>query len=128
VRVCRRPRQKIFINDLPCFFASDDSLLGNLFEFFETLKSCRVHIVVVTDIEMDGTLGGINLPKIRKIIDACPCAVIISGGVSSIEDIRSLCTLEENAAGKLEGVIVGKALYEGKLFLKDAYQALRKRV
>ena len=98
----------------------------NLFEFFKHLRNYKIKFVVVTDIEKDGTLGGINLPKIRKIIDASPCPVIISGGVSSLEDVRSLCILEKKAVGKLRGMIVGKALYERKLTLKDAAQAMRR--
>jgi len=98
----------------------------NLFEFFQDLRNYPIQFVVVTDIERDGTLGGVNLPKIQKIISASPCPVIISGGVSRLEDVRALSVLEENAVGKLTGVIVGKALYEKRFGLKDALKAARR--
>lgn len=99
----------------------------NLFEYLKSLKNYPIRLIVVTDIERDGTLKGINLTKIQRIVSSSPCPVIISGGISSLEDMRSLHAIEEKAGNRLSGVIIGKALYEGKLTLKEAAQAVRKR-
>lgn len=72
--------------------------------------------LIYTDIKRDGMLAG---PDLAGIIDLCRrvnCAVIASGGVASLGDIINLRSL---ALPNLAGVIVGKALYEGKITLKD---------
>lgn len=93
----------------------------SIFDFFKQWGKYRPSVVIVTDIERDGTLGGIDLPKIERILEKSPCPVIISGGVSSLDDIGSLALLKMRiVCGPLEGVIVGKALYEGKLNLREA--------
>ena len=73
--------------------------------------------LVFTDISTDGTLVGPPLTSIRLLCESVVCQVIASGGVSSLDDIRALRALKlEN----LEGVIVGKALYEKKFTLREA--------
>jgi phosphoribosylformimino-5-aminoimidazole carboxamide ribotide isomerase len=70
--------------------------------------------VTCTDIGMDGMLGGPNVALYKKLLVLFPTLkVIASGGVSSIEDLKSL-----KAAG-VEGAIVGKAIYEEKIKLED---------
>ena len=59
-------------------------------------------------------LGGTNVDLYQRLSEAFDLHIIASGGVSSIQDIRSLAEL------KLYGAIVGKAIYEGKLDLADA--------
>lgn len=76
--------------------------------------------IAVTDIERDGTLGGPNLELLAEVLSASSVPVIASGGVSSLEDLAALAALP---AGPLEGVIVGKALYEGRFTLRQAIQA-----
>lgn len=72
---------------------------------------------VVTDIARDGTLEGPNLIYLSEFLDQVDAAVIASGGVSSLEDLMKLASLGRR---NLEGVIVGKALYEGKFQLSQA--------
>ena len=89
-------------------------------ELVGTLKGLPLAGVVYTDIARDGMLEGPNLSSLRDIVDASPVPVIASGGVTRIEDIRAI-----NALGaRIEGAIVGKALYDGKLDLKQAMAAL----
>jgi len=66
-----------------------------------------------TDVEVEGRMEGINLKRTREVVESTELPVIVSGGVSSKEDLRNL---EEIGTW---GVVIGKALYEGKLrFLK----------
>lgn len=79
-----------------------------------------VEAIIYTDIQRDGMLSGVNADATAKLAEAINIPVIASGGVSGIDDIRSLCDVSESG---IYGVILGRALYEGTLELKDA-QAL----
>ena len=70
-----------------------------------------------TDIHRDGMQTGPNLEATRRLAEAVSIPVVASGGVSTIEDIKNLLRLE--SAG-VQGVITGKALYDGSLDLKEA--------
>ncbi|HKY64089.1 MAG TPA: 1-(5-phosphoribosyl)-5-[(5-phosphoribosylamino)methylideneamino]imidazole-4-carboxamide isomerase [bacterium] len=76
-----------------------------------------VHSLIFTDIARDGMLTGPNLEALKEVLKVTELPVIASGGISSLEDIRSLVELEDC---KLLGVITGKAIYENKFSLKDA--------
>ena len=76
-----------------------------------------VKTIIYTDILRDGMLTGPNIPALKSAMQASDLSVIASGGIASLEDIKSLVDLEDC---KLLGVIVGKALYEEKFTLKDA--------
>lgn len=69
--------------------------------------------IVYTDISRDGMLQGVNVAAMTAMCAATPLPVIASGGVTTLDDIRRLAWLP------LAGCIVGRALYEGHLFLKD---------
>jgi len=86
----------------------DDDVLT----FCERLVALGVRRVVYTDVARDGLLGGPNVAMTREI--SRRMAVIGSGGVSTLEDLRAL------ADAGAEGAIVGTALYEGRLTLSDA--------
>jgi phosphoribosylformimino-5-aminoimidazole carboxamide ribotide isomerase len=75
--------------------------------------------VIYTDIARDGMLDGPNLPALREIVACSPVPVIASGGIVRIEDIRHIKAL----GPRIEGAIVGKALYDGKLDLVAAIAA-----
>jgi phosphoribosylformimino-5-aminoimidazole carboxamide ribotide isomerase len=77
-----------------------------------------VAIVIYTDVSRDGMLAGPDLEGARAL-RRCGARVICSGGVSTSADVRAACD-----AG-LAGVIVGRALYEGRLALADALEAAR---
>lgn len=79
--------------------------------------------IIYTDISRDGMLTGPNIPAIREVCGALKIPVIASGGVSSLDDIRSIMELE--GAG-VEGVIVGKALYSGAIDLEQAIALTKK--
>ena len=81
------------------------------------MQSSGVKRIVVTDIATDGTLTGPNIEGLREILAKVEISVIASGGVSGLEDIKKLKAI---GSKNLEGVIVGRALYEGKLDLGEA--------
>lgn len=76
-----------------------------------------VETVVCTDVSRDGTLQGPNLPLLTEVLAAGARGVIASGGIASLDDLRQLQTLEPQG---IIGAIVGKALYEGTIDLKEA--------
>jgi phosphoribosylformimino-5-aminoimidazole carboxamide ribotide isomerase len=78
--------------------------------------------VIYTDIQRDGMLAGPNLVELRAVATATRIPVIASGGVSSVDDIRALVTLEHLG---VSGAIVGRALYDGRLTLEAALAAGR---
>lgn len=86
----------------------------------ETVKrACQAGArrIAITDIERDGTLAGPNLELLEQVLEACEVPVIASGGVSCLEDVAALSSVPYS---NLEGVIIGKALYEGRFTLHEA--------
>ncbi len=87
------------------------------FKLAEDFAKKGVKRFIYTDISTDGMLTGPNLEAQAELCDRVPeCAVIASGGVSAASDIAKLADLNRK---NLEGVIVGKALYDGKTTLKE---------
>ncbi len=85
----------------------------------KAFAECGVEAIICTDVGRDGTLSGVNVPFTVSIAEASGVDTIASGGVRDMRDIRAL--LE---TGKVAGVIVGKAFYEGTLDLKEAFGAV----
>ena len=86
----------------------------------ELAKSCEnagVARIIYTDISRDGTRTGVNLIETSRVAHAVKIPVIASGGVASLEDI---CALKEIEKYGVEGVIVGRALYNGAFTLRQA--------
>lgn len=75
--------------------------------------------VVVTDIARDGRLEGPDVDGLADLLASTAAPIIASGGVSGIADIEALAGISRDDRG-LEGVIVGRALYEGRVLLGDA--------
>jgi len=78
------------------------------------IKAMGVEIVIHTDIAQDGLLSGVNAQASAELAQATGLWVIASGGVAGLEDIQRV-----RRAG-LAGVIIGRALYEGQISLKEA--------
>jgi len=98
---------------------TEDSKVGAI-ELARRLEGAGATRVIYTDISRDGVLVGPNIPALRQMIDGTGLQVIASGGVSQIDDVRALSEIK---VPRLEGVIIGKALYEGHVSLEDALQA-----
>ena len=80
------------------------------------LRDYGVTTIIVTDISRDGMSKGVNLALARRLAQQTGLAVIASGGVNSLKDVRRI-----HQAG-LQGVIIGRAFYEGKFTLEEALQ------
>ena len=76
--------------------------------------------IIYTDISRDGMMQGVNVESTARLAQEIHIPVIASGGVSSLDDIRALKSVEEEG---IEGAIIGRALYEGSLDFAEA-QAL----
>ena len=85
--------------------------------FAQSLARSGVQRVVYTDISKDGMLAGPNLEASKRLAVESHLKVVASGGVASLDDLRALSSLESIG---IEGVIVGKALYERRFTLKEA--------
>ncbi len=72
--------------------------------------------LIYTDINRDGTKQSPNFDETMKVADTSNCPVIISGGVSSIDDIKKAKELNNK---NIEGIIVGKAIYDGDIKLEE---------
>ena len=77
--------------------------------------------IITTDIATDGTLAGPNLEALREMAQASGVPVIASGGIGSMADLLSLLPLEPLG---VSGVIVGRALYDGRVDLAESIQAI----
>ena len=80
-----------------------------------------VEAIIYTDIGRDGMMQGFNAESTRELAKSVNTPVIASGGVSTIEDLKILRTLQEDG---VIGAIIGRALYEGGLALKDCLKAV----
>lgn len=76
-----------------------------------------VAAIIYTDISRDGMMSGCNVDATVRLARAIHIPVIASGGVTNISDIEALCAVQDEG---IEGVVVGKALYEGTLNLAEA--------
>jgi phosphoribosylformimino-5-aminoimidazole carboxamide ribotide isomerase len=86
-----------------------------------TAACCGVRTIIHTDVARDGMLRGANAAAVDEVCAAAgSCAVIASGGVTSADDVRALALL---GRPNLSGAIVGKALYEGAVSLRDLMAA-----
>ena len=84
-------------------------------DFLKEVNDYGVSRLIYTDINRDGTKQSPNFKETLKVANISNCPVIISGGVSSIDDIKKAKELSKN----IEGIIVGKAIYDGDIELDD---------
>ena len=96
---------------------------GDLLELAARFESSGAEAVAVTDISRDGTLSGPNTNGLADVLAATGLAVIASGGVGALEDLAAL-TAVGDPSRRLAGVIVGRALYEGRFTVEQALEAL----
>ena len=94
--------------------STDRAVLDVAKEFADAGVAAIIH----TDIDRDGVLTGVNVGATAALAQAQSIPVIASGGVSSMDDIRALLEVEETG---IEGVIAGRAIYDGRL---DPVEAL----
>ena len=90
-------------------------------DFLKEVNDFGVSRLIYTDINRDGTKGSPNFNGTVKIAEISKCHVIISGGVSSINDIKKAKELNNK---NIEGIIVGKAIYDGDIKLDELAKEL----
>ena len=83
-------------------------------EFLKEINDYGVSRLIFTDINRDGTKGSPNFDETSKVANISNSPVIISGGVSSIDDVKKAKSLRN-----IEGIIVGKAIYDGDIKLEE---------
>ena len=91
-------------------------------ELAKQLNELELAAIISTDISTDGTLEGPNLQALREIAEISINPVIASGGIGSINDLISLADLEHEG---IKAIIVGRALYDGSVDLKEALLTLK---
>jgi phosphoribosylformimino-5-aminoimidazole carboxamide ribotide isomerase len=85
-------------------------------EFLKEINDFGVSRLIYTDINKDGTKTGPNFDETLQAAKISNCPVIISGGVSSLNDIKKAKELKNK---NIEGIIIGKAIYDGDIKLED---------
>ena len=85
-------------------------------------EDCGVAAVIFTDIARDGALTGVNAKATSELASAVSIPIVASGGVRGLEDISACAALAHTG---LEGVIIGRALYDGRVDLKQALAVAR---
>lgn len=86
-------------------------------------EDAGVEAIIYTDIDRDGALQGVNVEATRDLAAAISIPVIASGGVASIVDIEKLIAVKESG---IEGVIIGRALYDGRIDPAAALKLVRR--
>ena len=86
-------------------------------DYLKEVSGYGVSRLIYTDINRDGMKQSPNFEETSKVAEKSNCPVIISGGVSSIDDIKKAKTLKN-----IEGIIVGKAIYDGDIKLEELFK------
>ena len=86
----------------------------NVSDYMNEIKNIKVKSIIFTDINRDGTKKGVNLKETLNLAELTKFPVIASGGISKIDDV-----VEIKNTKKIRGVIIGKAIYDGSINLKE---------
>jgi phosphoribosylformimino-5-aminoimidazole carboxamide ribotide isomerase len=125
-KACAKFKNKIALGldakhgNLSVFGWKENSNIKTL-DFLKEVNDFGVSRLIYTDINKDGTKAGPNFGETIKIAEISTCPVIISGGVSSIRDIKKTKELNNK---NIEGIIVGKAIYDGDIKLDELAKEL----
>ena len=89
----------------------------NIKSFIEYLEINEIKMFIITDINKDGMMKGISKNSINTILNCITTSAIISGGVTTMDDVRTILSMDKS---KINGMIIGKALYEDSIKLSEA--------
>jgi phosphoribosylformimino-5-aminoimidazole carboxamide ribotide isomerase len=95
----------------------------NAFDLARRYEDLNIKAIVYTDIKRDGMGTGVNIEATKALAMAVSIPVIASGGMATIDDIEELLAIRDC---EIYGVIIGRALYTGSIFLEEAIRASRK--
>ncbi len=87
----------------------------DVYDYLEKVKDYGLSRVIYTDINRDGTRDGPNFKDTYKLAETFNIPFVISGGISSMDDVNKVI----NDNKKIEGIIIGKAIYEKKINLRE---------
>jgi phosphoribosylformimino-5-aminoimidazole carboxamide ribotide isomerase len=93
-----------------------ENLNTKTLDFLKDVNNYGISRLIYTDINRDGTKESPNFEETTKIADVSNCPVLISGGVSSMKDIKKAKELNNK---NIEGIIIGKAIYDGDIKLDE---------
>ena len=96
---------------------------ANLFDLAGELTGRGVRTLIYTDIDRDGMLAGPNLATASELAERSGAEVVVSGGVGDLHDLDAIAAAARGRPG-IVGVIVGKAIYEGRVQVEKALEAL----
>jgi len=118
---CNKFKNKIAValdvkNDLIAVSGWKKGTNISVVEFIKKIQNFGVSRIIYTDINKDGTKKGPNIKDSIKLSSKAKIPMVISGGISSIEDIKKIKSLNNS---NIEGVIVGKAIYDGDIKISD---------
>jgi len=89
----------------------------DVFDIARKFEDYGCEAIIYTDIGRDGMLTGVNIESTVKLAQAVNIPIIASGGVTNLDDIKALCTVEDEG---IEGAILGRSIYEGTLDFAQA--------
>tara|TARA_B100001109_G_scaffold127536_1_gene103772 strand:+ start:644 stop:1372 length:729 start_codon:yes stop_codon:yes gene_type:complete len=101
----------------------ENSESQDISSFINFLEQNSVNMFVITDINKDGMMQGINKTSIAEVLSYVNTRAIISGGVTTLDDVKSILSMSGNK--KINGMIIGKALYENSIDLSEAIDECR---
>ena len=90
-------------------------------EFLKKIENFGVSRIIYTDIDKDGTKNGPNIKDTIALSQKIKIPFVVSGGISSIDDIKEIKSLNDS---NIEGVIVGKSIYDGDIQIKELAKEL----
>ena len=99
---------------------------ADLVELAQRFEGEGVAALIVTEIGRDGTMAGPDLDQLGAVLEATSIDVVASGGVGTLDHLRALSGLRAGSGGgrSLAGVIVGRAIYEGRFTVEEALRCL----
>lgn len=97
---------------------------ADLVDLAKRFEGEGVAALIVTEIGRDGTMAGPDLDQLQAVLEATGIDVVASGGVGTLDDIRALAALRAGPGRSLAGIIVGRAIYEGRFTVEEAIRCL----
>ena len=92
----------------------------NIFELAKSYEDSGIESIIFTDIDRDGLMGGLSLEKTKVLAETVNIPIIASGGLNGLNDLKKA----KDTIPILDGVICGKALYEGEIDIRSAIKIL----
>ncbi len=93
----------------------------NIFELAKSYEDSGIEVIIFTDIDKDGLMEGLSLDRTKALAERVNIPIIASGGLNGMNDLKKAKDIIPN----MDGIICGKALYEGKIDIRNAIKILK---